>query len=188
MTFTLSSPTIGVPDVTAVTKAGAIGDPTVITQLPSVITEAKLGQVVEAWDSTLGNTQFILLAVPVSTTITAGLLYQFDKNYTVVLVPVAGTSKNTGVAVAIALNAVTSNATSIQYTWFAIRGQVNTLKTAVACSPQSAVYISATAGRVKFVSSAGQQILGARTQNTATVSSGQSTVPIYFNFSAIEGV
>ena len=52
MTFTLSSPTIGCPDVTSVISVGSIGDPTGITQLPSVTTEAKLGQVVEALDDT----------------------------------------------------------------------------------------------------------------------------------------
>lgn len=180
---------IGVPDVSVVAASGALGAPWVSTTnvLPSVTVEAKLGTRMIAQDNTLGEAIFILLAVPVSTTITVGLLYQWDKNYTVVLVPASGTSKNTGVPVACAYTAVTSNASSVQYAWFCIQGQVAILKTAVACSPQSAVYISTTAGRVKFVSSAGMTILGARTQNTATVSSGFSTVNIYLNNSSLEG-
>lgn len=180
---------IGVPDVAAVAASGALGAPWVGTTnvLPSVPVEVKVGSILTAQDNTLGEARFILLAVPVSTAITVGLLYQWDKNYTVVLVPASGTSKNTGVPVACAYTAVTSNATSIQYAWFLIQGQVAVLKTAVACSPQSSVYISTTAGRVKFVSSAGMTILGARTQNTATVSSGFSTVNVYLNYSAIEG-
>lgn len=187
MTYTLSSPTIGVPDVTTVVATGGVGTPG-IAQLPSVTTEAQPGQVVEAWDATLGNAQFILLKVPVSTAIAVGLLYQFDKNYTIVLVPAGGTSKNTGVAVTAAYTAVTSNATLIQYAWFVIRGQVPVLKTAVQVAPQTAVYISGTAGRITNVSSSGKQILGARTQNTATVTTTTSTINVYLNFSAIEGV
>lgn len=181
---------IGVPDVTNVSSSGALGSPWVSTTnaLPSVPVEVKLGTKMIAQDNTLGEATFILLAVPVSTTITIGLLYQWDKNYTVVLVPAGGTSKNTGVAVAVAYTAVTSNASSVQYAWFCIAGQVAALKTAVTVNPQAAVYISGTAGRIKVLSSAGQQILGARTQNTATVTSTTSTVNVYFNFSSIEGV
>jgi hypothetical protein len=189
MAYTNADNKIGVPDVSVVSTSGTLGAPWVSTTnvLPSVSVEVKPGTMMTAQDNTLGEATFILLAVPVSTTITVGLLYQWDKNYTVVLVPVAGTSKNTGVAVALAYTAVTSNANSVQYAWFLVRGQAATLKTAVAASPQSAVYISATAGRVKFVSSTGQQILGARTQNTATISAGASTVNVYYNFSALEG-
>ena len=181
---------IGVPDITVVATSGLVGAPWTgsTNDLPSVTTAAQLGQLLDAWDATTyGYGKFILLAVPTSTTVTVGLLYQWDKNYNVTLVPVGSTSKNTGVAVAVAYTAVTSNATSVQYAWFLIQGQVPVLKTAVAASPQVPVYISATAGRIKVLSSAGQQILGARTQNTATVSAGQSTVNVYFNFSALEG-
>lgn len=180
---------IGVPDVANVSSSGALGAPWVSTTnvLPSVPVEVKLGTRLTAQDNTLGEATFILLAVPVSTTITVGLLYQWDKNYTVVVVPIGSTSKNTGVAVACAYTAVTSNASSVQYAWFLIQGQVAILKTAVSCSPQSAVYMSSTAGRVKFVSSAGMTVLGARTQNTATQSAGVSTVNIYLNNSSLEG-
>ena len=191
MAYQSAQATIGVPDVTVVATSGLVGAPWTGTtnDLPSVPTAAQLGQMIDAYDTTaLGWGKFIMLAVPVSTTITVGLLYQWDKNYNVVIVPVGSTSKNTGVAVAVAYTAVTSNATSVQYAWFLIQGQVPVLKTAVTVSPQSPVYISATAGRIKVLSSTGQQILGARTQNTATVTSTTSTVNVYFNFSALEGV
>lgn len=184
MTFIISSPTIGAPDVTAVvTTLGSPG----IGNLPSVTTEAQLGQVVDAWDPVLGGAKFIFLKVPVSTTITPGLLYQFDRNYTVAIIPASGTSKNTGVTVALANNAVTSSATLVQYTWFITQGTAAVLKTAVQVAPGTPVYMSTTAGRVKFVSSAGTQILGARTQNTATVTSTTSTVLVYLNYSSLEG-
>jgi len=184
MTYTLSSPTLGVPDVTAVvTSLGSPG----ITSLPSVTTEAQLGQVVSAWDPTLGAAQFIFLAIPVSTAIVVGTLYQFDKNYNVVIVPAGSNSKNTGVAVVAAYTAASYNASTVQYGWFVIQGTVPVLKTAVKASPQSPIYISATAGRIKVLSSTGQQILGARTQNTATITTTTSTVNVYLNFSALEG-
>lgn len=186
MTYSLSSPTMGVPDVTAVITAGNVGTPGV-GSLPSVTTEAQLGQVVEAWDSTLGNANFILLAVPKSTAVAVGFLYQFDKNYLVTLVPAIATSKNTGVALALAYSAVASNANAVQYAWFLIRGQALVLKTAVSANPASPIYMSATAGRIKVLSSAGGQILGGRTMNTATVSAATSTVLAYLNFSSLEG-
>lgn len=188
MTYSLSSPTIGVPDVTAVVS-DTLGGPgnNALAGLPSVTFEAQLGQVVDAWDAANNWAgKFIFLKVPVSTAVTAGLLYQWDKNYQVTVVPITSTSKNTGVAVAVAYNAVTSNASVVQYTWFLIQGTVATLKTAVTVSPQSNVYISATAGRVKVLTSAGAGIIGARTNNASTVTSTTSTVNVYYNFSAIE--
>lgn len=182
MTFTLSSPKIGCPDVTLVTTI-APG----ISNLPSVVLETQLGETVEGWDPTYGAARFIYLKVPTSTTVTAGLLYQWDKNYTITVVPARSSSKSTGVAVALALNSVSSNSSSAQYTWFLIQGQYTVLKQAVTVSPQSAVFLSTTAGRINVTSSAGAQILGARTQNSATVTSTTSTVAVYLNFSAIEG-
>lgn len=190
MAYQSSQSTIGVPDVTVVAASGSLGAPWTGTtnDLPSVTTASQLGQIIDAYDTTtFGWGKFILLAVPVSTTVTVGLLYQWDKNYSVTLVPANGTSKNTGVAVGIAYTAVTSNATLVQYAWFLIQGIVPVLKTAVTVTPQQAVFVSTTAGRIKVISSAGMQILGARTQNTGTVTSTTSTVNVYFNFSAIEG-
>lgn len=186
MAYTFTDNVIGVPDLNTVIVSGGVGTPG-IAGLPSVTTEQTLGEIREGFDATLGRGKFIFLKVPVSTTVTVGLLYQWDKNYTIVVVPVKGTAQKTGVAVAAALNTVASNASSVQYTWFQVQGQATVLKTAVAVVPQSAVYISGTAGRVYVTSSAGGQILGARSQNTATVSAAVSSVAVYLNFSSLEG-
>lgn len=186
MAYSLIDNRIGTPDLTSVIVSGAIGTPGTGV-LPSSVLEAQLGEIRDGFDTTNGYGKFIFLKVPTSTTVTTGLLYQWDKNYTIVVVPVGGTSKNTGVAVVAAVNTVSSNTTSVQYTWFQIQGQAVVLKTAVTVSPQSAVYISATAGRVKVLSSAGQQILGARTANSTTVTSTTSTVLVYLNQSSLEG-
>lgn len=190
MAYQSAQNTIGVPDVTVVAASGALGSPWTGTanDLPSVTPASQLGQMIDAYDTTtFGWGKFILLSVPTSTTVTVGLLYQWDKNYSVTLVPAGSSSKNTGVAVALAYTAVTSSSTVVQYAWFLVQGIAPVLKTAVAVVPQSTVYISATAGRIKVLSSAGQTILGARSQNTATVSAGVSSVNVYFNFSALEG-
>lgn len=188
MAYSQTFPVLGVPDVTTVVLAGTLGDPTTINQLPSVTLEAKLGTRSKAQDlSNNWEGEFIYLAVPVNTTITPGLLYQFDKGYNVVVVPVGATSKNTGVSVVVGYNTVTSNASSVQYTSFLITGIAPTLKTAVAVPPQSAIYMSATAGRFYVTSSAGKQVVNARTQNTATISAGASSVNVYFGPGMLEG-
>lgn len=189
MAYTNADNKIGVPDVAVVSAAGALGSPWIGTtnDLPSVTVEVKLGTIITAQDNTLGEAKFILLAVPVSTAVTVGLMYQWDKNFNVVVLPVIATSKNTGVSLAVAYTAVTSNASSVQYAWFLIQGQVAVLKTAVTVSPQSAIYASTTAGRFKVISSAGGQILNARTQNTSTVTSTVSTVNVWLNYSSMEG-
>lgn len=187
MTYSSIEKTMGTPDLSSVIVSGAVGTPG-ISGLPSVTMDTQLGTIVNGRDATLGDGEFIFLKVPVSTTVTAGLLYQWDKNYTVTVVPVSATSKNTGVSVAAAVNSVSSNASSVQYTWFQISGQATVLKTAVAIAPQSKIYMTvATAGRIYATVSAGAQILGARSGNTATISAGVSSVTVFLNRSAIEG-
>lgn len=188
MTYAASDVRMGVPDITSVVLQGAEGDPSGITQLPSVTMSAKLGTIIKAEDvANNWDGQFIYLAVPINTTVTAGLLYQFDKTYAVTVVPVLATSKNTAAQVVLAYTGVTSNASTIQYAWFLYQGTAPVLKTAVTVAPQLPVYMSATAGRIKILSSAGGSILGARTQNTATVTSTTSTVLLYLGPSSLEG-
>lgn len=186
MTYSLTEPRLGVPDLTSVIVASNIGTPGT-GALPSAVLEAQLGEMTEGYDSTFGKGKFIFLRVAVSTAVTTGLLYQYDKNYQVTVVPVGSTSKNTAAPICAAINTVASNASAVQYTWFLIQGTTPVLKTAVAAAPQSPIYMSATAGRFKVLSSAGMSILGARTNNSATVSAGVSTVPVVLTFSALEG-
>lgn len=187
MAFSNIDNRIGFPDFGSVITSGNLGTPG-IGALPSVTMAETLGDIREGYDATLGRGKFIFLAVPTSTAITPGLLYQWDKNYVVTLIPVKGTSQKTGVAVSCAINAVSSNSTSVQYTWFQVGGNATILKTNVTVVPQSAVYMSGTAGRIYVTASAGGQILGARSQNTATVTSTTSSVVVYLNGqSSLEG-
>lgn len=181
MTFTFGSNTLGCPDVTVVTTI-APG----VANLPGNVLEPQLGEIRTAWDSTYGFGEFIYLKIPASTAITAGLLYQWTAGYAVAVLPVLATSKNTGHQVAVANTTVASN-TSVQYGWFQIEGQTLVLKTAVAASPDVVVYASATAGRIKVLTSAGGQISGMRVASVASVTSTTSTVLVYMNRPAMQG-
>lgn len=181
MTFTFGSNTLGCPDVTIVTTI-APG----VANLPGNVLEPQLGEIRTAWDPTYGFGEFIYLKIPASTAITAGLLYQWTAGYTVAVLPILSTSKNTGHQVAVANTTVASN-TAVQYGWFQIQGQTLVLKTAVAVSPDAVVYASGTAGRIKVLTSAGGQITGMRVASVASVTSTTSTVLVYMNRPAMQG-
>lgn len=181
MAYTFQSNVLGAPDVTIVTTI-APG----VANLPSNVLEPQIGEVRQGWDNTNGSGEFIYLKIPASTTIALGTVVQWTAGYSVAALPVLATSKNTGHQVAVAPVAISSNA-SVQYGWFQIQGQTPVLKTAVTVSPDSVVYASATAGRVKVLTSAGGQITGLRTANAATVTSTTSTVLCYLNRPSIQG-
>lgn len=172
---------------------------------------APLGTTVRAFDETYGEGEFVYLAVPTSTAIpvgtlcvinptavTAGMFVDGNGISTIAKAsqPFAGTKSNDvaqGQTALVAVNAVTSNASSVQFTWFQISGQAPVLKTAVAAPPSTAtvgeVALSTTAGRIYFTLTSGQrQILGMRTANTATVTSTTSTVLCNFNRPIFSGV
>lgn len=178
MAYVITTPQLGDVDLGAIyTTLGIPG----ISNLPSVPTMSQLGQIVSAYDPVLGYAEFILLQIPVSTAVPLGTLATWNTlstgkfYYSYVINP---TTASTGAPVAVAINAVTSNATSIQYTWFQIRGNTSILKTNVKGLPNNAVVLSGTAGRVLFTQSTGKTILGARTINTTTITTTTSLVPV----------
>lgn len=170
--------------------AGPIGYTTTapgIAVLPGAVLEPQLGEIRSAWDATLGWGEFIYLKVPVSTAITAGLLYQWTGDYTVAVLPVLATSKNTGHQVAVAVNSLTSDSANVNYGWFQISGKATVLKTAVQVLPDAKLYASATAGRVKVLTSAGGEITGMRNAAVTTVTSTTSTITAYLSRPAMQG-
>jgi hypothetical protein len=181
MAYQFSSAVIGCPDVTVVTTI-APG----IANLPSTILEPQIGEIRSAYDTTLGWAEFIYLKIPASTTLAAGNLVQWTGGFAAAILPVLATSKNTLAPIGVAPVAVASSA-SIQYGWFQISGQATVLKTAVTVSPNSVIYASGTTGRFKVLTSAGGQILGARTGNTATVTSTTSSVTVLLNRPQMQG-
>jgi hypothetical protein len=65
--------------------------------------------------------------------------------------------------------------------WYQIAGNAVIKKTAVAVTPQVTLFLSATAGRVKVVASAGMQLVAARSANLSTIAAAVSTVTVTIN-------
>lgn len=196
MAYFVTSNTIGVVDIGAVYTAGGLGYPWASPSgdLPAFTPEQQFGQIVWAQDlssSTAGGgAAFIFLKVPTSTTTTAGLLYYWKGDYTIVVVPTAVSSAAvSGTPIAVAVNSVASNASSIQATWFQVQGRCTVLKglnVSNNVQPNVPLFVSgATAGRIRTTSSAFRTIIGFRSANTATVASTTSTVTAYLNFPSI---
>lgn len=181
MTYSFTAVTIGCPDITVVTTI-APGT----ANLPSVVLEPQIGEIRIGTDTTLGNAEFIYLKIPASTTLAVGNLVTWTAGYAAALLPALATSKNTLSPIAVAM-AVVASSTSVQYGWFQIQGQATVLKTAVTVSPNSVIYASGTTGRFKVLTSAGGQILGARTANAATVTSTTSSVLVFLNRPQMQG-
>lgn len=147
---------------------------------PRTIFQPSLGQIVQAWEPTLGYGEFIYLAIPTSTAVPLGTLVTFFTgslaNYTVAVMPTTAKGGEPG-AVCIsntvgATGGITSNTTSIQYAWFQLVGLAQTLKTAVIHTLNGRVFVSGTAGRVMVTSAVGTELIGARfaSSNSATIS------------------
>ncbi len=167
--------------------------------LPNPIFAPQPGMIVSAWEPSLGWAEFILLAVPKSTAIPVGTIVTWDAAYNAAL---DGTTKSVGTLCAVSVASATissgnpvtdplggglaSNSTNVMYTWFLLTGRAWTLKTAVQVTPNVPIFVSATSGRFKVVSSAGGQFLGARAA-TATTTSTQSMAIVLWQRSTIEG-
>lgn len=141
----------------------------------------QLGSIVQGYDTTLGGGEFIYLQG--NTSIVVSTLVYYTSTYQATILPAVSTSKKTGRPVAVAIGTVTAT----QYGWFQISGQCLVLKTAVVVNADSPLYISATAGRIYQTASAGAQIVGARTINTASVTTTTSTVLCVINRPSVQG-
>lgn len=187
-TWKLADNFLGVADLAAVYTAGVIGAPG-ITPLPSAVIAQQLGMIVKglSYDSTYGGeAQFIFLAVPTSTAVTQGLVYNWKGDFTIVVNPTAVSGAAlSGVPVAIALNSVTPNASSIQYTWFLVQGKGAALKSvSITAQPNVPLFVSgATAGRVRTTASIFRCFIGMRAANTATATG--SILPVMLQFPSV---
>lgn len=171
------------------------------TVLPNPIYQPSLGEIVQAYEPSLGWGEFILLRVN-NLALPVGTLVQWDCQYTAIVVPAKGTSQKTAVPTAVAVSTcgvssgvptvltdgsgMAANSTNVMYAWFQIGGRAWTLKTNVQVTPASTVYISGTAGRVYATASAGGAILGARGA-PGTTTTTQSTVLVWYNRCSMEG-
>lgn len=195
MTYINTQPTIGIAQLDTVYTAGGLGYPWVSPSgdLPAFTPEQQFGQITWAQDlssSTAGGGgAFIFLKIPTSTTVTAGLLYYWKGDYTIVVVPASVASQAvSGTPVAVAVNAVASNTTSQQATWFQVQGRCSVLKSSGTSNvqPNVPLYVSSvTAGRVRTTASIYRTIIGLRGANTATVASTTSSILAYIEFPSI---
>jgi hypothetical protein len=165
--------------------------------LPRAIYQPQLGQIVRAWEPTLGYGEFIYLGVPTSTAVPLGTLgtWAFSnsgpnagyiwticpttaKSALPVCASVASTVNNSGAG-------ITSNTTAIQYAWFQLAGIAQVLKTAVIHTLNGKVFVSGTTGRVMVTSASGTNIMGARfaSSNSATI----SCALVFFDRCNVEG-
>lgn len=155
---------------TGVTSPSGVssGSATVIPTPPNV-----LGKIVRADDPTYGEGEFILLLGVAATEV--GLVVKY--NATTYQTVVATNTANQDVPVAVAMSANLAGT----FGWYQIAGNAVVKKTAVAVTPQVTVFLSATAGRVKVLASAGLQVVAARSANLTTIAAGTSTVTVTIN-------
>ena len=130
------------------------------------------GMIVKATDPTYGEGEFILL-LGVASTIVGSLVRYNAVSYQTVLV-VNTAVQDVPVAVAMSAN------TGATWGWYQIGGTAALAKTAVINLPNVPVFLSATAGKVKALASAGLQVVACRTQ-LVTTASAAGTVLVTIN-------
>ena len=138
-----------------------------------------LGTVCDGTDPTYGGAEFIYL-LGVASTVTGSLVTYSASTWQTALSPTTG---NTGQPCAVAMSANVAS----QYGWYQKRGLAVIKKTPVAVTPQVAIFLSATAGRIKVAASAGLQVLGARSANLTTVVTTTSTVVVQISDPHLQG-
>jgi len=130
------------------------------------------GMIVQANDPTYGMGEFILLKGVASTAVGSLVRYNAVSFQTVLAV-------NTAVQVMPVAVAMAANV-GATWAWYQISGTAVLSKTAVIILPNVAVYLSATAGSVKALASAGLQVVACRSQ-LVTTASASSTVLVTIN-------
>lgn len=135
-----------------------------------------------AQDTTYGALEMIYL--PTVASVTSGSVVTFRQSasgvFTTAVVP---NTANLAQPLAVSLHTGAAN----NYGWFAIAGTVKVKKTAVKVSPNVAMYISATTGRLMSTAASGKQVLGLRASPSATVASATSTVVVTINHPHAQG-
>lgn len=130
--------------------------------VPDSTQRHKLGATLSVVDPYYGGQELIYLAVPVSTALKVGHAVTWDINNNIVALP---NTAGQGVPVALALNAVASDASNVQYSWFVIEGQ--TLAWSNASVAAAALIGVVAAGQLGAVAN-GKEILNARVAAAAT--------------------
>lgn len=138
-----------------------------------------LGTIIRCKSPTYGAGEFIYLQGVASTVVGSVVRYN-DSNWATALVT---NTAEQGAPVAVAMSACVAG----EYGWYQIDGIAVVKKTAVAVGPKVPVYLSGTAGRVKVIASEGMGIVGARSANSASVTTTTSTVLVSINRPSLQG-
>lgn len=173
MAFAFIIPVVGMPAITSTILLTHNGSK------DSQPKSWKLGDIVKAYDATLGVGEFIYLTGCAGTV--AGLLVSYDVATSVTALTSTSGVVGRGQALAVAMSANLATFGG----WYQIEGAAVILKTAVKVDPALAagmnVFLSATAGRIMQTSVASRQVLGARFATTVTVTSTTSTAVVTLN-------
>jgi hypothetical protein len=169
MAYSFVENRVGLPAVTDIDSGVTMPNGT--SAIPT--SPATLGMVARAFDPVYGEGEFILLVGVASTEVGSLVSYNASTYQTAL----AANTANLAGPVAVAMSANLAGT----FGWYQIGGLAVMKKTAVAVSPQVAIYQSATVGRVMPTVATGKQLLGARSANLATVASGVSTVIVSIN-------
>lgn len=145
----------------------------------STVQNHPLGTIVRAYDPTFGQGEFIYLLGVASTVVGLSVIYNATTFQTTL-------SPNTAQEAAPLAVAMSANVAA-QYGWYQIAGLAAMKKTAVQVTPQLPIFQSATAGRIFVTSTAGKQIIGARSANLTTVTSTTSTLVVLINRPSMQG-
>lgn len=176
MTYTFTEPRIGVtPPIAAKVSAASVG---------ALVAAGNFrpGTRMRATDPTLGAGDFVFL--PTIASVVVGSMVTFRESasgvYTTAMLP---NTANLAQPIACAMAAGAAN----NYGWFMLAGVAPVKKTAVKVSPNVALYVSATTGRLMPTAASGKQVLGVRASNSATVASATSTVTVTLNYPHMQG-
>ena len=168
MAYTFDEPRIGLLNIDQTDSGAVTAGGTTIPTPPTV-----LGTIVRAFDPSFGEGEFILLLGVASTVVGSVVRYNATTYQTTLVVNTAVQD----VPVAVAM----SDCTAGLYGWYQIAGNAVIKKTAVTVAPNVTLFLSATAGRVKVLASAGLQVVAARSANLTTVTSTTSTITVTIN-------
>jgi hypothetical protein len=168
MAYTFDEPRAGLLQINQTDSGATTAGGTTIPTPPAV-----LGSIVRAFDPVYGEGEFILLLGVASTVVGSVVRYNATTYQTTLVVNTAVQD----VPVAVAMSACTAGL----YGWYQIAGNAVIKKTAVTVAPNVTLFLSATAGRVKVLASAGLQVVAARSANLTTVTSTTSTITVTIN-------
>lgn len=146
-------------------------------------TSVPFGTIVRGQDLASGQGAGEFIYLPGVAGNAVGNMVIYNLNGRTVTRTVGATHKNLGAPVAVAMAAITAS----QYGWYQIAGLTTIKKSALHVPAASKIWLAATTGRVQGSAASGRQLLGAYSNNTATVTSTTSTVLVMLSRPHIQG-